>query len=138
MFHVAYARPPLKPTREVSQRMRRVAVRGTEPEARVLRIVKQLRIRHTTRTSALPGRPDLVFPIQRVAVFVHGCFWHGCPRCYTEPKRNRVWWREKIAANKRRDRRKADQLRRIGYRVVTLWEHDDDARVAKRLAAVAG
>lgn len=130
-------RQPLKPTREVSERMRRVAVRGTEPEARVLRIVKQLQIRHTTRTGALPGRPDLVFPIQRVAVFVHGCFWHGCPRCYTEPKRNRVWWREKIAANKRRDRRKADQLRRIGYRVITIWEHDGDARVRNRLLAVA-
>jgi len=118
--------------------MRRVAVHGTEPEARVLRIVKQLRIRYTTRTGALPGRPDLVFPIQRIAVFVHGCFWHGCPRCYTEPKKNRVWWREKISANKRRDRRKADQLRRIGYRVVTIWEHDGDARVRNRLSAVAG
>lgn len=124
---------PLKPTAEVSARMRRVATKGTEPERRVRRIAKQLGIRQTTQTAALPGKPDLVLPAHNIAVFVHGCFWHGCPRCYVEPKRNRLWWREKIANNRRRDRRKADQLRKLGYSVITFMEHDSDARIMSRL-----
>ena len=130
---------PLKPTAEVSERMSRVATKRTAPERRVRAVVRRLGIRHTTQTSRLPGKPDLVFPDHNVAVFVHGCFWHGCPRCYTEPKRNRKWWRQKIANNRRRDRRKADQLRRLGYSVITLMEHDSDKRVEKRLRnGVAG
>jgi len=123
----------LKPTREVSERMRRVATKGTKPELRVRRIVRQMGVRHTARSTDLPGRPDLVLPDHNIAVFVHGCFWHGCPRCYVEPKRNRRWWRQKIANNRRRDRRKADQLRRLGYSVITLMEHDSDRRIKARL-----
>ena len=74
-----------------------------------------------------------MLPDHNIAVFVHGCFWHGCPRCYVEPKRNRRWWRLKIANNRRRDRRKADQLRRLGYSVITLMEHDSDRRIKARL-----
>ena len=124
---------PLKPTAEVSERMRRVATKDTEPERRVRRIARQLRIRHTTQTASLPGKPDLLLPDHGIAVFVHGCFWHGCPRCYVEPKRNRQWWRQKIANNRRRDRRKADHLRKLGYSVITLMEHDSDTRIMARL-----
>jgi len=74
-----------------------------------------------------------VLPDHNIAVFVHGCFWHGCPHCFVEPKRNRQWWRQKIANNRRRDRRKADQLRRLGYSVMTLMEHDSDRRIKARL-----
>ena len=113
--------------------MRRVATKGTAPERRVRAVARRLKIRHTTQTSRLPGKPDLVLPDHNVAVFVHGCFWHGCPRCYAEPKRNRQWWRQKIANNRRRDRRKAAELRRLGYSVITLMEHDRDERVERRL-----
>lgn len=124
---------PLEPTQEVSERMRRVQTRGTKPELRVRRIARQMGVRYTVRTAGLPGRPDLVLPGHGIAVFVHGCFWHGCPRCFVEPKRNRQWWRQKIANNRRRDRRKADQLRRLGYSVITLMEHDSDRRIKARL-----
>lgn len=123
----------LKPTPEVSERMRQVPTRGTKPELRVRRIVRQIGIRHTSRTENLPGRPDLVLHDHNIAIFVHGCFWHGCPRCYVEPKRNRQWWRQKIANNRRRDRRKADELRRLGYSIITLMEHDSDRRIKVRL-----
>ncbi len=113
--------------------MRRVATKGTAPERRVCAVARRLGIRHTTQNSRLPGKPDLVLPDFNVAIFVHGCFWHGCPRCYTEPKRNRKWWRQKIANNRKRDRRKAAQLRRLGYSIITLMEHDGDERVARRL-----
>jgi len=116
--------------------MRRVATRGTEPERRVLRVVRRLKIRHTTRTDHLPGRPDLLLSELNVAVFVNGCFWHGCPKCFGTPKRNRRWWKAKVANNRKRDRRKSDQLRRLGYSVVTLMEHDSSARVEARLSAL--
>jgi len=128
----------LKPTPEVSERMRRVQIRGTKPELRVRRIVRQMGVRHTSRPTGLPGKPDLVLPDHDIAIFVHGCFWHGCPRCYVEPKRNRRWWRQKISNNRRRDRRKADQLRRLGYSVITLMEHDSDSRVERRIARLTG
>jgi len=128
----------LKPTPEVAERMRHVATKGTKPELRVRKVVRQLGVRHTSRTAGLPGRPDLVLPDHGIAVFVHGCFWHGCPRCFVEPKRNRQWWRRKIANNRRRDRRQADQLRRLGFSVITLMEHDSDSRVARRIARLTG
>jgi len=128
----------MPPSPEVSERMRRVATKGTAPERRVRGVVRRLGIRHTTQTSRLPDKPDLVLPDLNVAIFVHGCFWHGCPRCYTEPKRNRKWWRQKIANNRKRDRRKAAQLRRLGYSVITLMEHDGDERVERRLRKTVG
>ena len=124
---------PLKPTPDVSERMRLVARNGTAPERRVRKIVRQIGIRYTSQTERLPGRPDLLLPDHNIAIFVHGCFWHGCPRCYVEPKRNRQWWRQKIINNRRRDRRKADELRRLGYSIITLMEHDSDRRIKARL-----
>lgn len=117
--------------------MRRVATSGTQAELQVRRVVRRLAIRHTTRTNHLPGRPDLLLTELNVAVFVHGCFWHGCPRCFRAPKRNRQWWTEKIANNRKRDRRKSDQLRRLGYSVLTLMEHDGEERIKVRLRGIS-
>jgi len=72
----------------------------------------------------LPGNPDFAFPRERLAVFVDGCFWHGCPRCGRQPKTNREFWRTKILGNVARDRRKRAHLRRLGWRVIRVWEHD--------------
>lgn len=123
------------PTAEVSSRMRNVATSGTVPELRVRRIVRSLGVRYTSRTDELPGRPDLFLPRHRIAVFVHGCFWHGCRRCFVPPKRNRAWWRDKIACTQRRDRRKSHQLRQLGISTITLWEHDDVERIRRRLVS---
>ena len=71
----------------------------------------------------LPGRPDFVFDREKVAVFVDGCFWHGCPRCYRRPQSSRIYWDAKIAANKRRDRLAAARLRRMGWSAIRVWEH---------------
>jgi DNA mismatch endonuclease, patch repair protein len=73
---------------------------------------------------SLPGSPDFANKSRRLAVFVNGCFWHhhkGCPRA-TIPKRNRSFWIEKLATNRKRDARKIRQLRAMGYRVLLLWE----------------
>ena len=71
----------------------------------------------------LPGCPDFVFDREKVAVFVDGCFWHGCPRCYRRPQSSRAYWDAKIAANKRRDRLAAARLRRMGWSAIRVWEH---------------
>lgn len=84
--------------------------------------------RSGTRTR-FPGKmrrvkPDFVFSAQRLVVFIDGCFWHGCPRHATAPKANAAFWAAKLAENKVRDRYVSRTLRRRGWRVVRVWEHD--------------
>jgi len=123
-----------KPTPEVSARMKLVKTKSTKPEIETSRVLRKLRVRFRRNVRSLPGTPDFVLPDHNVAVFVHGCFWHGCPRCFRGTKRNAAWWREKVTRNRRRDHRKARQLRSLGYRVVQLWEHDPAERVARRIS----
>jgi DNA mismatch endonuclease (patch repair protein) len=122
---------PLSPS--ISSRMARQRTRRTKPEVLLTRELRLLGIRYRTNAVGLPGTPDLVLTDHRVAIFVHGCFWHGCPAHFTLPRHNRAWWKEKIEGNRRRDRRKVSQLRRLGWSVITAWEHDDPGRIAKRV-----
>ena len=71
----------------------------------------------------LPGTPDVYFPKRNVALFVDGCFWHGCPKCGHIPKTRSKFWRAKIQRNKKRHALVAQQLRRLGVRTVRIWEH---------------
>jgi DNA mismatch endonuclease (patch repair protein) len=71
----------------------------------------------------ITGTPDFCFPRQGVVVFVDGCFWHGCPRCYTRPKTNTKFWDAKVATNKRRDQRVNRELKAGGWKVIRIWEH---------------
>lgn len=84
----------------------------------------------------LPGtrrRADMAFVGARVAVFIDGCFWHGCPTHATWPKANARWWRDKIEANMRRDRDTDILLRRSGWSVLRFWEHEDSLRAARAI-----
>ncbi len=74
--------------------------------------------------SELPGRPDFYVPERRVAIFVDGCFWHGCPKCGRTPKTRSNFWRAKLAQNKRRDKENVRRLARAGVTVLRFWEHD--------------
>ncbi len=87
------------------------------------------------RGVALPGRPDFVFRAPRVCVFVDGCFWHACPEHGTMPKSNRAFWRRKLARNRERDGEVTRELRRRGWRVLRIWEHDLHPRLRRRLVA---
>ena len=80
-------------------------------------------------------RPDFIFRTRKLAVFVDGCFWHGCPIHATQPKQNAKFWREKIARNQARDRLVTRTLRARGWRVIRLWEHELTKRYQARLAA---
>jgi DNA mismatch endonuclease (patch repair protein) len=87
-------------------------------------------------------RPDFIFPKLKLAIFVDGCFWHGCPKHGTRPKSNRAFWNRKLSANKKRDLLVTRTLRRAGWRVLRIWEHDlhqatkkpqNEARLLKRI-----
>lgn len=79
----------------------------------------------------LPGRPDIVFVSARIAVFVDGCFWHGCPEHGVKPKTNRTFWNEKIGKNMERDIRNTKQLKKEGWKVLRFWEHEIKQDVLK-------
>jgi DNA mismatch endonuclease (patch repair protein) len=92
-------------------------------EGRLLTLLKESGITGWRRHLPLPGRPDFAFPRQKLAVFVDGCFWHGCPRCYRAPHVHRRYWAEKFARNRARDQTTRRQLRSRGWAVVRVWEH---------------
>lgn len=91
-------------------------------ELRLLSILKENGITGWRRHQPLPGKPDFAFPSSKLAVFVDGCFWHGCSNCYKEPKQNTKFWKEKVVGNKKRDRRVSRQLREKGWKVCRIWE----------------
>jgi DNA mismatch endonuclease (patch repair protein) len=81
-------------------------------------------------------RADIVFTRARVAVFLDGCFWHGCPEHYIEPKSNVDYWRPKIARNRQRDAETSKRLVDLGWMVLRFWEHEDPVRVAEAIDGV--
>lgn len=81
--------------------------------------------------STVTGKPDFYFPKRRIAVFVDGCFWHGCPKCFQAPRQNAAFWAEKIERNRKRDRKVARALRREGVEVIRIWEHDLENRTRR-------
>jgi DNA mismatch endonuclease (patch repair protein) len=103
--------------------MSRIRGRGNEKtEVRLAKLMRAEGIRGWSRHLSIPGRPDFAFKKQKVAVFVDGCFWHGCPRCFRLPKQNRAFWKAKIEENRRRDRSVNGRLRRLGWKVVRIKE----------------
>jgi DNA mismatch endonuclease (patch repair protein) len=87
------------------------------------------------RNQRIFGKPDFVFRKARLAVFVDGCFWHRCPKHCRMPKSNRGFWRRKFFSNRRRDRLVNRTLRKAGWRVLRIWEHDlgNEARLRRRI-----
>lgn len=121
--------------------MRAVKTRNTAPERAVRAILRRLHISHISNSPRLPGKPDLVVAPLRIVIFVHGCLWHGHERCKRAglPLQNRDFWAKKISGNRKRDKRAANALRRLGYTVVTIWacqtSHVD--RLERRIISVA-
>lgn len=110
--------------------------RDTRAELALRREMHRLGLRYRTHAGNLPGSPDVALVRARIAVFVDGCFWHGCPEHGSTPKNNSAWWAAKLAANADRDRRKDAALVELGWLPVHVWEHDDPARAAAHIAAL--
>lgn len=127
--------PPVDPAR--SAQMARVRSRNTKPELRVRKVLHAAGLRYKLHDRRLPGAPDLVFPSRRLALFVHGCFWHrhtGCPAARL-PKSRLDFWEPKLEGNAERDKKKRAELEAMGWRVFVIWECE--TRKKETLEAVA-
>lgn len=103
--------------------MQAVGTKNTGPEWIVRRLLHSAGYRYRLYARELPGKPDLVFPRRRVAIFVHGCFWHshGCSKGQP-PKSKLDYWGPKLESNRLRDERQRRQLEELGWRVLTVWQ----------------
>jgi DNA (cytosine-5)-methyltransferase 1 len=139
---------PIKPAAELPvppataatrMRMRSQGRTDTRPEILLRSALEELKIiDFEVNAQPLPDlrrQTDLLFRRQRVAVFVDGCFWHGCPTHSRDTKSNTKWWKDKIDANKRRDADTTRRLEAAGWTVVRVWEHEDPEEAARRVAA---
>jgi len=117
--------------------MRQVKGRNTTPEMTVRKVLTKLGVRYRLHRKDLPGNPDIVMPGRKLALFVHGCFWHGhdCARGARVPKQNRDYWVAKVARNVARDAKSREALAALGWRVETIWECElkDAAALEQRL-----
>jgi DNA mismatch endonuclease (patch repair protein) len=105
-----------------SRCMARNKGRDTKPEVALRKLCWALGLRYRIRSS-LFGKPDFFFPKHKVAVFVDGCFWHGCPEHYKAPSTRKEFWKKKLDANRARDALVTQTLTSEGWRVVRIWEH---------------
>jgi DNA mismatch endonuclease (patch repair protein) len=112
--------------------------RDTAPEVRLRSLLHGMGLRYRVDCKPLPTlrrKADILFRRARVAVYVDGCFWHGCPLHATWPKENAEFWRDKIETNRRRDADTDRQLTEAGWLVVRVWEHEEAEEAAARVAA---
>jgi DNA mismatch endonuclease (patch repair protein) len=119
-----------------SRIMRAIKSRNTGPERRLAAALRRAKVKELcwwsqSRAYKLPGSPDFVFATAHLAVFVHGCFWHLCPKHYKAPAGE--GFRAKMDRNRRRDIRVRRQLRKMGWRTMVVWEHTDADRAAARI-----
>lgn len=115
--------------------MSRIRGRDTKPELIFRKALWSAGLRYRLK-SKLPGRPDLVFPGRKVAVFVDGCFWHQCPEHFQWPKTRPDFWKQKITRTVERDKEVTDQLKKMGWTVIRVWEHElrnDLGKAVKRI-----
>lgn len=122
---------------DASRRMASVRQKGTQAEINLRRLLHARGLRYRLHVPLLkkPRRSaDIVFPRARVAVFVDGCFWHGCPEHVSWPKSNADFWREKIETNRSRDADTDQRLNALGWKTVRIWEHEDASDAANRIA----
>ncbi|MGZ4531353.1 MAG: very short patch repair endonuclease [Mycobacteriaceae bacterium] len=129
---------PWQPT-EAGAHLRGRKISDTAPEMLLRHALHALGLRYRLKRRVGPFRPDIVFPSSKTAIFVDGCFWHGCPvhgpAAFRGP--NAAKWRDKLRANRERDARAAQELTAIGWRVVRVWECDVRRDVIQAAEAVA-
>lgn len=127
-------------TRKVrSKIMAAVRTSGGTTERKMEKLLRLRGIRGYRKQWPVAGKPDFAWPNAKVALFVDGCFWHGCPRCDRPSKSNKSFWKPKIASNRRRDRRVSRKLRKAGWSVLRVWEcRISEERSLSRIARAVG
>lgn len=138
---MADARAPAASSEAARSTMRANRSRDTGPEMAVRRVLHARGLRYRV-DHPLPfdrrRRADIAFTRAKVAVFIDGCFWHGCPEHGTTPRTNTAFWSEKIARNRARDQDTVDQLQACGWSAFRFWEHDDPGSVAASICEIVG
>lgn len=104
--------------------MSRIRNRGTQPELLLRKALSKAGIKGYRLNYRLTGKPDIVFPKIKIAIFIDGCFWHKCPACFIKPGTNRGFWNKKIASNLKRDKIVSVKLKEKGWQVIRIWEHE--------------
>lgn len=130
---------PAASSEQVRRRMQRTPRRDTPCERLVRSALHRMGLRYRVDRAVIPTlrrRADVVFRRAKIVVFIDGCFWHGCPQHATWPKANAAWWREKIEANRLRDKDTNARLRDAGWTVLRVWEHEDPVQAASRIAKI--
>ena len=109
-----------------------------DTELAMIKILRKYHISGWRRNMPVLGKPDCIFPKQKIALFVDGCFWHGCPKHFKIPQNNRSFWENKIQTNRDRDIYVNKELRKTQWKVVRVWEHEilDSEKVAKLISTV--
>ena len=120
--------------------MRANRARNTGPERHLREALRQAGLGgYRLNWRKAPGRPDIAYPGRKLAIFVHGCYWHHCPRCYPNlPKSNPEFWARKFELNRERDARKRRGLESVGWTVIEAWECDVRDRLAGVVTEIAG
>jgi DNA mismatch endonuclease, patch repair protein len=103
--------------------MSRIRSKWTKQEKSLHNKLKGLKIKHKMHPD-IEGHPDIILKKKKVAIFLHGCFWHKCPKCYKEPKTDKKYWLPKIESNVKRDKRNLKLLRKANYKAMKIWEHE--------------
>jgi DNA mismatch endonuclease (patch repair protein) len=103
--------------------MSRIRSKWTKQEKLIHNKLKGLKIKHKMHPE-IEGNPDIILKDKKIAIFLHGCFWHKCPKCFVEPKSNIEYWLPKIERNVLRDKENIKLLRKQGWKVIRIWEHE--------------
>jgi len=122
-----------------SEVMSRIRGKGNkDTELAMILILRKFHVSGWRRNQIVLGKPDFVFLREKIALFVDGCFWHGCPKHSNMPKNNREFWEKKLNGNKKRDKYVSRQLKIAGWSVVRIWEHDlrNPELIIRRLSRV--
>ncbi len=115
---------PDKFSKEIrSHIMSSIRSKNTKPELKIRKMLWPLGKRYRVHDKSVFGTPDISNKSRKVAVFIDGCFWHGCKRCYTEPKTNSKFWRDKILHNKERRKKVIRVLKKENWTIIQFWEH---------------
>lgn len=110
--------------RQRSYCMSRIRAKDTQPEIVLRKAISKTGIRGYRLNYRLLGKPDIVFPKRKIAIFIDGCFWHKCPKCFKKPATNKKFWLEKIDSNVKRDGFISTRLKKEGWKVLRIWEHE--------------
>lgn len=117
--------------------MSRIKGKDTRPEVILRKLLFSKGLRNYRTKTKLFGKPDILFPKCKIAVFVDGCFWHRCPSCFVKPDTNREFWENKIEGNVIRDKKVKERLEKEGFRVIRLWEHEVRRNPEKCFSVIA-